>query len=98
VSRKQSVDKGVTRRVRGGSAGGRAAADEVNNLELVAVVEAGLSPKIARDDAAIQFHGDAVRFHAHLFEQGSQSERSVKIAVFPVNLKFHRHDAIVDQK
>lgn len=41
-----------------------AAADEMNHLELVAVVEGGFYPPVAGDDFAVEFDGDAVGFDA----------------------------------
>ncbi len=56
---------------------------------MIALAEAGLGPLLAGDDAAIQFDGDAISFHAQLFQQTGERKRRGKIARFPVKLKFH---------
>jgi len=40
------------------------AADEVNNLQPIALGKVGGSPLFTRHDVSIQFHGHATRFHA----------------------------------
>jgi hypothetical protein len=69
VSRKHSVDKGVTRGVPGeGRVGVLAPADEVDDLQTVAVAQAGLGPLLAGNDFPVKFYGNAVALHAELFD------------------------------
>ena len=44
----------------------RAAADEVDDFEFVAIGELGFGPAVAANEFAIQFDGDAIGFHAEL--------------------------------
>jgi len=69
-----------------------APADEMNNFQTVAIVKPSLGPAIARYDLAIQFHGDAIGFHAQRFNQrrkGKWGRLLAEIALFPVDVEFH---------
>ena len=46
-----------------------ATADEVDDLEAVALLESGLRPAVAGDDITVELYGHAVGFHAELIEQ-----------------------------
>jgi len=70
----------------------RAAADEMNDFQTVAIGELGLGPAIARHDIAIQFHGHAVGLHTQRFNQCCQSKWGrliAEIAFFPIDIEFH---------
>ncbi len=66
-----------------------ATADEVDDLEAVALLESGLRPAVAGDDIAVELYGNAVGFHAELVEQRGKGELGWEIALFPVNVKLH---------
>ena len=63
--------------------------DELDDLETIAVTEAGLRPLLAGDDAAIQFDCNPVGFQAQLFQQTGEREWSVKVTLFPIDLEHH---------
>jgi hypothetical protein len=66
------------------------AADEMNHLEFVSVVEDGLAPTVAGDDVTIEFDGDTVGFHGEGFYQSGESgNRRIEGPFFPVDLEFH---------
>src|SRR6266576_547074 len=66
------------------------AADELNHLEFVSVVEDGLGPTVAGDDVTIEFDGDAVGFHGEGFYQSGESgNRRIEGYFFSVDLEFH---------
>jgi hypothetical protein len=72
----------------------RAAADEVDDFQAVAVFEDSLRPAVARGDFAVEFDGDAVGFHGEGFDQSRQGElggrrRGFKIALFSIDVQFH---------
>ena len=50
----------------------KAAADEVHDLECVALGELCVGPAIARDDLAVEFDGDAVGLHSEFFHEGGE--------------------------
>lgn len=77
--------------------GGKAAADEVNDFQPVAVFELGFEPAIAGNDVAIQFHGHAVGLHAEEFYECSQGEGSGgKVTLFSIDVKFHKAETFMD--
>ena len=66
------------------------AADKVDDLEFVSVVEDGLGPTVAGDDVTIEFDGDTVGFHGEGFYQSGESgNRRIEGPFFPVDLEFH---------
>ena len=76
-----------------------AAADEVDDFQLISFVECGLGPAIARNNVAIQFYGHAVGLHAESFHKRGEGKgrRSVgEVALFPIDLKFHFTEARVN--
>ena len=68
------------------------APNEVDNFQAVTLVEIGLQPQFARNDAEIQFNRHPISFQAHLRDQSSQGEWPIVSLVFAVNLKFHYKD------
>jgi len=68
------------------------APNEVDNFQAVTLVEIGLQPQFARNDAEIQFNRHPISFQAHLRNQSSQGERAIVSLVFAVDLKFHYKD------
>jgi hypothetical protein len=66
-----------------------ASTDELDDLQVIAIAEAGLGPLLARDDVAIQFYRHAIGFHTQLFEQSGEREWCGKIARLTVDLKLH---------
>src|SRR5437879_819646 len=67
-----------------------AAADEVDNLQPIAIFERSLGPTVAGDDVTIEFDGDAVGFHGEGFYQSGESgNRRIEGPFFPVDLEFH---------
>ncbi len=68
------------------------AADEVNDLEPVTVVQSRCRPEISGNDVAIEFHRDTVCLHAKALDQGCKRKWSGGIGnvpVFSVDLQFH---------
>ena len=68
------------------------AAYEVDDLKFVAIIEDSVGPAVSRDDVAIQFNGDAVRFHPeHLYEsaQCEGSWRVRELPFFAIDVEFH---------
>jgi len=66
------------------------AADEMNHLEFVSVVEDGLGPTVAGHDVTIEFDSDTVGFHGEGFYQSGESgNRRIEGPFFPVDLEFH---------
>src|SRR5262252_4036992 len=53
----------------GGTKLEQAAADEVDDLQFIAVVEGGLGPAIARRDIAVQLNRYTISLHSELFNQ-----------------------------
>ena len=68
---------------------GRTAADEMDDLEAVRIGELGLGPAIAGDDAAVEFDGDAIGFHAEFFDESREGERAVEVARFAIDVENH---------
>jgi hypothetical protein len=74
-----------------------AAPDEVDDFEVIAVFQDGLSPTVARGDFAIEFNGDAVGLHIERFDQRRERElggrrRVLEGAGFSVYVQFHQLD------
>jgi hypothetical protein len=68
----------------------RAAADEMNDFELVILVQDCVSPTVARDNVAVQFDGHAVSLHAERFHQRRKGgNRGVESLLFPIDVEFH---------
>ena len=67
------------------------AADEVDDLQLIAIGQLGCGPLLPRDDVAIPFHGHAILLHAELFDQHRQGDRSEALFL-PVDDDFHCND------
>jgi len=65
------------------------APDEVDDLQAIGVGELGLRPAIAGDDVAVQFYGDAVGFHAELFNERGEGEWAVEVARVSVDVEEH---------
>src|SRR5258707_13847534 len=68
---------------------GFAAADKVHDLQLVAVFELRGLPVGARNNLQVEFHGNAVRLHAELFHQRSQSQPVREVACFAIDMQGH---------
>jgi hypothetical protein len=68
VTRRVPSRRGVDQRREGKSSGSLTPAHEVDNLQAIAFGQSGFSPLIAGNDAAVQFHGDAIRFHPQLVD------------------------------
>jgi len=49
-----------------------AAADELDDFQLVAIAKASLGPLLAGHDAAVQFDRNPVGFHAQLLKQSRE--------------------------
>lgn len=62
---------------------------EVNYLQPVTVFKGGCFPAGAGNDFKIEFHGDAVRFHAELGYQRSDSEAVRESLLFAVEVEEH---------
>ena len=54
---------------------GATAADEVHDLEVVAVIEPGFGPAVAGDDVTVQLNCYAVGFHAQQIYECGERER-----------------------
>src|SRR3954471_17112724 len=61
---------------------GAAAADKMDNLQLVAILERCSLPLSAGDDFEIQLYRDAVWLHAELRHQRSHGQAVRKVALF----------------
>jgi hypothetical protein len=68
-------------------AGRPAAADEVNDLQFVSIVEYGYLPLSAGNDLTVQFHGNAVRLHTQLCYEGSYGQTVRKLALFAIDVE-----------
>jgi hypothetical protein len=70
-----------------------AAANELNDFQTVAVFKKGLRPAAAGGDFAVEFYGDAVRFHVERFDQCRQRElRPLRVRegpFFAINQELH---------
>src|SRR6185312_8235395 len=65
---------------------GAAAADKMDNLQLVAILERCTLPLSAGDDFEIQLYRDAVWLHAELRDQTCNSQAVGKVTLFAVNV------------
>jgi hypothetical protein len=72
LSRKQSVDKGVTREVPARQREESSPADELHDLQVIAIAQDGFGPLLTGDNAAIQFNRNPIGFHAQLLEQSGE--------------------------
>ena len=66
-------------------------ADEVHDLQAVAIAEFGLSPLGARDDLAIEFDSDAIALHAKLLDQLGKRQGIGKALAFAVDKDVHNY-------
>jgi len=66
------------------------AADEVHDLQPVAIVQHGRGPGIAADDDLVQLDGDAVGLDAQLLHQRRQRQLAVEGSLCAIDHKFHR--------
>jgi hypothetical protein len=65
------------------------AADEMDNLQAVAVAKQGLRPLRSRNDLQIQFDGNTIRFRAELRDQCGQRQAILEYFGFAVDLQGH---------
>jgi hypothetical protein len=68
---------------------GNPSADKVDNFQAIAIVQFCFGPLFPRNDVSVQLYGDAIGFHSQLLKQACERERSGKIAVLAIDLKFH---------
>jgi hypothetical protein len=66
-----------------------APAYEVDNFQTIAFRQVGSLPSLSGNDAAVQFHGDAIRFHIQLVDKTGESEGRSEIARFAIDLQLH---------
>jgi len=66
-----------------------AAADKMDNLKLVAILERRRFPLASRNNFQVQLHGYAVRLHAKLRDQRSHGQAVRKVALFAVDVEEH---------
>ncbi len=71
-----------------------ATADKMYDLQFVAVFEARRRPIRAGNNLQIQFHRYAIGFHAQMVDQGRDRQAIRKIALFSVDLQFHKKKQI----
>jgi hypothetical protein len=81
------------RRLLSGQAGA-AAADKMDYLKLVAILEHCCVPLGTGNDFQIQLHGHAIRLHAELRNQGSNGQAVGEVALFAVDVESHGQLAI----
>ena len=62
---------------------------EVGDFQVIAVVEGCPWPLCARNDVAVELDGDSIAFHAELFDELGQGERSGKRLLFAIDGKAH---------
>ncbi len=68
---------------------GLSAAYEVHDLQVIAVGKLGLWPVLAGDNVVIQFDGDSIGFHTHIFDERGEGQGRVKIANFTIDFDVH---------
>jgi len=61
----------------------------MDDFEFVAVGKLGFIPTVPRNELAVEFHGNAVRFHAELLKEIGKRRKRAKFAVFAVYGEFH---------
>jgi hypothetical protein len=66
-----------------------AAADELDDFQLVAIAKASLGPLLAGHDAAVQFDRNPIGFHAQLLKQSREGQRRAEFARLSVDLYLH---------
>lgn len=99
VSRRQSGKRsGEGRRPRHGKRGLGATADEVDDLETIAVVQLRSCPPVAGNDVAVQFNGDAIAFHAQVLDQRSDGERIGQVTRFAIDFEVHEFSFIFRER
>ena len=64
---------------------GRAAADEVDDLDAVAFAERRALPVGAAEDFAVEFDGEALGFERELFDETFDGQPSAGRVLFPVD-------------
>jgi len=67
-----------------------ASADEVNDLQMIAIVEGCFRPLRAGDDLAIEFDRDSISFHAKLLDELGEGDGFVEGLVFAVDSQAHK--------
>ena len=65
------------------------AADEMNDLEAIAIGKAGLRPLVAGDYFAVELNCDSVRLQTHLRDESSQSRWTIVDLRLAVDLQLH---------
>jgi hypothetical protein len=66
-----------------------APAYEVDNFQTIAIGQVGSLPLLSGNDAAVQLHGDAIRFHVQLVDKTGEIEGRSEIARFAIDLQLH---------
>jgi len=66
-----------------------AAADEMDDLQVVALCEVGFNPFFPGNDTSVEFHGHPISFHPQVFNQAGKRERRIEVARFAIDLEFH---------
>jgi hypothetical protein len=61
----------------------------MHDLQLVVVVQLRSRPALARDQFAIEFNGDSVRFHAEAVKKSGYCQSRIELAIFAVNDEVH---------
>jgi hypothetical protein len=66
-----------------------AAADEMNDLKPVAIVNGSRVPAGAWDDVAIEFNGNAIRLRPEVLDERRKRRQFRKFLFFAVDMKAH---------
>jgi hypothetical protein len=75
-----------------------AAAHELHDLKLVAVVELSAAPAIPGDDLAIHLHRHAIALHPQLFDQSRKLDFDGKLTPLAIDGEGHWNENIVHRK
>jgi hypothetical protein len=62
----------------------------MDDLQAIALGQAGFSPPITGNDAPIQFNGDAVDFHPQPVDKTDKSQWRIEIPRFTIDDEVHR--------
>lgn len=62
------------------------AADEMHDLQLIAVRKLCLCPQFPADNLAVQLHRHAVVLHAKLLKKGCQRHRSIEFLLLSIDI------------